>query len=95
MQQPAYYYVPSIATSGLAFYSGRQFPEWQDDAFIGALRAFHLNRVDLSGDEAVGEHRLQNRDQPRERVCAAHEFGQPVLPTHPGILRAWRAFRQA
>jgi len=57
MEQPVYYYVPSIATGGLAFYSGERFPAWQGDAFIAALRAFHLNRVSLAGD-SPSEHRL-------------------------------------
>jgi glucose/arabinose dehydrogenase len=58
MEQPAYYYVPSIATSGLSFYRGEQFPDWQGDAFIGALRAFHLNRVVLGKEGKGTEHRL-------------------------------------
>lgn len=52
MEQPVYYYVPSIATSGLSFYAGAAFPDWHGDAFIGALRAFHLNRLVF----AAGEH---------------------------------------
>jgi glucose/arabinose dehydrogenase len=58
MEQPVYYYVPSIATGGLAFYQGIQFPTWNGDAFIGALRAFHLNRLSFEPDGAVTEHRL-------------------------------------
>ena len=58
MEQPVYYYVPSIATGGLAFYSGKQFPQWQGDAFITALRAFHLNRLEFSEEGDVTEHRL-------------------------------------
>ncbi len=58
MQQPVHYYVPSIATSGLCFYHGGQFPAWNGDAFIGALRALHLNRLSLSADGRVTEDRL-------------------------------------
>ena len=58
MEQPAYYYVPSIATSGLSFYQGAQFPEWNGNAFIGALRALHLNRLSFAADGEVTEHRL-------------------------------------
>jgi glucose/arabinose dehydrogenase len=58
MEQPVYYYTPSIATAGLTFYQGTQFPPWNGDAFIGALRAFHLNRLSFESDGAVTEHRL-------------------------------------
>jgi glucose/arabinose dehydrogenase len=58
LQQPVYYYVPSIATSGLAFYTGSQFPGWRGDAFIGALRAFHLNRLVLAPGGDVDEQRM-------------------------------------
>lgn len=58
MEQPAYYYVPSIATAGLAFYQGARFPDWNGSAFIGALRALHLNRLSFDPDGKVTEHRL-------------------------------------
>lgn len=58
MEQPVYYYVPSIATGGLAFYHGDGFPAWRGDAFIGALRQFHLNRVAFGPDGSATEHRL-------------------------------------
>ena len=58
MEQPVYYYVPSIATGGLAFYQGTQFPLWNGDAFICALRAFHLNRLHFEADGRVTEKRM-------------------------------------
>ena len=58
MEQPRYYYVPSIATSALVFYQGPAFPDWNGDAFIGALRAQHLNRLSFAADGQVSEHRL-------------------------------------
>ena len=57
-EQPRYHYVPSIATGGLAFYSGDQFPAWENNAFITALRAFHLNRLHMPADGPATEHRL-------------------------------------
>jgi len=58
MEQPVYHYVPSIATAGLSFYQGTQFPDWNGDAFIGALRAFHLNRLKFGLAGKVTEHRM-------------------------------------
>lgn len=49
MEQPRYYWVPSIATSGLAIYDGDAFPEWRGDFFVGGLAGAHLARVTLDG----------------------------------------------
>lgn len=58
MEQPLHYWVPSIATSGLAIYSGDRFPGWQGSAFIGGLAGTTLARVELDGLEARSEERL-------------------------------------
>lgn len=58
MEQPVHYWVPSIATSGLAFYDGDRFPEWRGDAFIGGLAGRHLARVVLDGTRSVSSEKL-------------------------------------
>jgi glucose/arabinose dehydrogenase len=58
MEQPVHYYVPSIATSGLAFYDGEAFPRWRGNAFIGALVQTHVNRLVLERGRVVHEERL-------------------------------------
>ena len=50
MEQPFLYWVPSIAPSGMAFYTGTKFPEWNGDLFVGALAGRHLRRVHLLGN---------------------------------------------
>ncbi|MEJ2504248.1 MAG: PQQ-dependent sugar dehydrogenase [Gemmatimonadota bacterium] len=54
MEQPVHHWVPSIATSGLAFYDGDAFPAWRGDAFVGGLRGVQLARVDLEGGASAG-----------------------------------------
>ncbi len=59
MEQPVHYWDPSIATSGLAFYDGDAFPEWQGDAFVGSLKFGFIARLELNEDyEVTGEERL-------------------------------------
>ncbi len=58
MQQPVYYFDPSIAPSGMAFYTSDVVPEWKGSLFVGALAQMHLNRLVLDGDKVVGEERL-------------------------------------
>ena len=58
MAQPVHYWVPSIAPSGMAFYTGDAFPEWQGDLFVGALKDQLLARLELDGERVVAEERL-------------------------------------
>jgi glucose/arabinose dehydrogenase len=58
MAQPIHYWVPSIAPSGMAFYDGDAFPEWQGDLFVGALRSELLARLELDGERVLEEERL-------------------------------------
>lgn len=48
MQQPAHYWDPSIAPSGLLVYRGAAFPDWRGDIFVGSLKFDYISR--LSGD---------------------------------------------
>jgi aldose sugar dehydrogenase len=58
MAQPIYYWAPSIAPSGMAFYDGAAFPEWRGDLFVGGLRSRLLARLELDGEKVVAEERL-------------------------------------
>ncbi len=58
MTQPLYYWVPSIAPSGMAFYTGERFPRWKGDLFIGALRDRMLVHLKLDGEKVMKEERL-------------------------------------
>ncbi len=58
MEQPVYYWDPVIAPSGMTFYQGEMFPEWQGDLLIGGLRAEAVVRLKLEGDRVAGEQRL-------------------------------------
>jgi glucose/arabinose dehydrogenase len=58
MAQPLHYWVPSIAPSGMAFYTGERFPRWRGDLFVGALRDQMLVRLKLDGDKVIGEERM-------------------------------------
>jgi glucose/arabinose dehydrogenase len=58
MEQPIYYWDPSIAPSGLLFYTGDLFPKWKGDLFVGALAGRLLSRLDVDGKKIGGEERL-------------------------------------
>jgi len=58
IEPPVHYWVPSIATSGLLFYTGDRFPNWKGNAFVGGLKSQQLVRLALTGNEVVHEESL-------------------------------------
>lgn len=58
IEAPLHYWVPSIATSGLAFYTSDLIPAWQGNVFVGGLRSAELVRLELRDGKVVGEERL-------------------------------------
>ena len=45
MESPLLQWTPSIAPSGMAFYTGDDFPLWNGNLFVGALAGRHLRRI--------------------------------------------------
>lgn len=58
MKQPVVMWTPSIAPSGMTFYTGDAFPAWRGDLFLGALAGTHLRRLDVQGDRVNGQEML-------------------------------------
>jgi aldose sugar dehydrogenase len=58
MAQPLHRWVPSIAPSGMAFYTGERFVRWKGDLFVGALKDRMLVRLRLDGEKVVREERM-------------------------------------
>ncbi|MBW8366876.1 MAG: PQQ-dependent sugar dehydrogenase [Arenimonas sp.] len=58
MEQPIHSWTPSIAPSGLAFYTADRFPEWKGSLFVGALAFQRVVRLTLDGDKVVSEQPL-------------------------------------
>ncbi|MGL4239794.1 MAG: PQQ-dependent sugar dehydrogenase [Beijerinckiaceae bacterium] len=58
MEQPVFYWDPSIAPSGMAFYTGDRLPGWKGNVLIGGLAGGIVARMTLEGDRVVAEERL-------------------------------------
>jgi glucose/arabinose dehydrogenase len=58
MEQPVHVWVPSIATSGLLFYTGDKFPEWRGNLFVGGMIGQQLARLTLDGRRVRSEETL-------------------------------------
>jgi aldose sugar dehydrogenase len=71
MEQPVWYWVPSIAPSGMAFSTGGMFPAWRGNLLVGALAGQILVRLELDGEKVVREERLLR--ELRERIRDVRE----------------------
>ena len=65
MEQPAFYWDPSIAPSGMVIYSGRLWPEWRGSVFIGSLKFDHIAR--LSGSPLTQRETIRSARTKRVR----------------------------
>ena len=68
MEQPVHYWVPSIATSGMAFLtSDRYGAGWKGNLFVGSLKFGYLDRIELKDGKVVAEHKLLEDGRARIR----------------------------
>jgi len=70
MEQPAYYWDPSIAPSGLLIYSGSLFPDWQGDMFVGSLKFDYISRLSGSPLREVEQIKTPQTTRVRDVVQA-------------------------
>ncbi len=66
MVNPFIVWTPCIAPSGLAFYTGEHFPEWQGDLLAGGLVLRQIRLIDFEDGKPVGEKTLQFEDRIRD-----------------------------
>ncbi len=78
---PIHVWVPSIAPSGMAFYTANNFPKWKGDLFVGALAGQALVRLTLDGEKVVSEERLFERKLGRIRDVRQGPDGNIYLLT--------------
>ena len=45
MEQPLIFWMPSIAASGIVFYTGDRFPAWKGNVFVGGMRTGEVDRT--------------------------------------------------
>ena len=63
---PKLYWVPTVAPSGLIFYEGDEFSEWNGNAFIGGLKSKALVRIGFNNGEPFEAERFSWSKRVRE-----------------------------
>jgi aldose sugar dehydrogenase len=58
LEQPVYHWDPSIAPSGMTFYTGDKFPAWRGSILTGALASELVSRLETQGNRVTGEERI-------------------------------------
>jgi glucose/arabinose dehydrogenase len=87
VEEPIYYWVPSIAPSGMMFYTGDLFPQWKGDLFVGAMAGQHLVRLVLKGERVVAEERLLADRKQRIREVRQGPDGAIYIFMGPQLMR--------
>lgn len=58
MEQPLFYWVPSIAPSGMAFVNSDKYPDWKGNVLVGSLKFKYLERLVLENNEVIKREKL-------------------------------------
>jgi glucose/arabinose dehydrogenase len=86
MEQPIFYWRPSIAPCGLAFYTGNLFPKWANRLLVGSLKQEELQLLNIEKDRVIyGETILKNAGRIRD-VKIGPEGAIYLLLNRPGKL---------
>lgn len=83
-EQPVYYWDPSIAPSGMAFYTGDAVPEWRGNLFVGALKDQLISRLAVADGKIVAEDWLLAGEYGRIRTLRNGPDGALWFSTDEG-----------
>lgn len=61
MAQPLFYWIPSIAPSGMAFVTSNKYPDWKGNILVGSLKFGYLERLVLNKEKVVKREKLLDK----------------------------------
>lgn len=90
MEQPLWYWNPSIAPSGMTFVTSDKYPNWQGNLLVGSLKFGYLTMLTLQDNKVIGEAivkdkltRVRNVKQGPDGYIYVAVDGQGILKLHP------------
>ena len=95
MEQPIVYYTPTIAPSGIVFYTGTKYPGWKNNLLVSALAGQQLRRLEVSGDKVMHQEPVFNQfGRVHDVIIGPDDFlyvtlqlpGQRVSESTPGMV---------
>jgi len=81
--KPAIFWNPVIAPGDFVFYSGKQWPEWRNQALAAGMATMSIVRVSLDGDEGTEEARYKFNKRLRD-IVEAPDGSLYVIEDGPG-----------
>ena len=87
VEEPIYDWVPSIAPSGMMFYTGDMFPNGKGNLFIGAMAGQHLVRLVFNGERVARRRAVAGREKQRVREVRQAPDGSIYILQGASIVR--------
>jgi len=86
MEQPLYYYLPSLGISPLEIYRGEMFPEWQGHLLVGALKGSVVSKLTLLDQQILSDQRMLDELGGRVRDIKVAQDGSIYFLVQTGNL---------
>ncbi len=91
MEEPLWFYLPSIAVSPIEVYRGAMFPEWDGYLMTGALKGQHVSLLLVKGGRVLFEQAVLQEVKGRVRDIKVAADGSVFILVEDGrLLRLWR-----
>jgi glucose/arabinose dehydrogenase len=58
MEQPLFYWVPSIAPSGMVYITSDMYKDWKNNLLIGSLKFEYIERLVLENNKVVKREKI-------------------------------------
>jgi glucose/arabinose dehydrogenase len=58
IENPIYYWLPSIAPCGMTFVTGDKYPEWKGDLLVGSLKFQYLELLKIKGNKITARQKV-------------------------------------
>lgn len=58
IEDPIFYWLPSIAPSGMAFVTSDRYPDWKGHLVVGSLKFQYLELIKLKGNEVIERQKI-------------------------------------